>query len=126
MAAYLLAMDCFDDARAHATEALSAAKDVKATVLTAYVLQHFAAIGALQHYPEAHEEKLNRERAAMLLGYVDARLTALQARREYTEQQEYDRIELCLRGGLRQKLDSVMELGGDWAEDEAVKIALGL
>jgi hypothetical protein len=80
----------------------------------------------LQHYPEAHEEKLNRERAAMLLGYVDARLTALQARREYTEQQEYDRIELCLRGGLRQKLDSVMELGGDWAEDEAVKIALGL
>jgi tetratricopeptide (TPR) repeat protein len=126
MAAYLLAMDCFDDARAHATEALSAAKDVKATVLTAYVLQHFAAIGALQHYPEAHEEKLNRERAAMLLGYVDARLTALQARREYTEQQEYDRIELYLRDGLRQKLDSVMELGGDWAEDEAVKIALGL
>ncbi|MGC1333906.1 MAG: tetratricopeptide repeat protein, partial [Candidatus Cybelea sp.] len=126
MAAYLVAMDCFDDARAHATDALSAAKDVKATVLTAYILQHFAAIGAFQHYLDARGEKLNRERAAMLLGYVDSRLTALQAGREYTEQQEYDRIKLSLRDELRQKLDSVMELGADWAEDEAMKIALGL
>jgi hypothetical protein len=62
----------------------------------------------------------------MLLGYVDSRLTALQARRGYTEQQEYDRTKLSLRDGLRQKLDSIMELGADWVEDEAVKIALGL
>jgi predicted ATPase/DNA-binding XRE family transcriptional regulator len=126
MAAYLVAMDCFDDARAHAEDALSAAKEVKATVLTAYVLQHFAAIGALQHDAEGRDEKLTRERAAMLLGYVDSRLIALQARREYTEQQEYDRIKLSLREQLRQRLDSVMELGADWAEDEAIKIALEL
>jgi len=56
---------------------------------------------------------------------VDSRLTALEARREYTEQQEYDRIKLSLRDGLRNKLDTIMELGADWAEDEAVKIALG-
>jgi predicted ATPase len=126
MAAYLVAIDCFDDARAHATDALLAARDVKATVLTACILQHFAAIGALQHYPDAHDEMLNRERAAMLLGYVDSRFSALQARREYTEQQEYDRIQLALRDGLRKQLDSIMQLGADWAEDEAVKIAHGL
>jgi predicted ATPase len=126
MAAYLVAMDCFDDARTHGVNALNAAKDVKATVLTAYILQHFAAIGALDRYAESNYEKANRERAAVLLGYVDFRLTALQVKREYTEQQEYDRIVVSLRGILRQKLDSVMRLGADWTEDEATKVALEL
>ncbi len=126
MAAYLVAMDCFEDARAHAAEALDVAREIKATVLTALILQHFVAVGALFHYPEKRRLKANRERAAMLLGFVEARLTALEVRREYTEQQEYDRITKTLREELAKKLEAVMALGAEWSEDEAVSVALEL
>jgi len=126
MAAYLVAMDCFEDARAHAAEALDVAREIKATVLTALILQHFVAVGALFHYPEKRRLKANRERAAMLLGFVEARLTALEVRREYTEQQEYDRITKTLREDLAKKLEAVMALGAEWSEDEAVSVALEL
>ena len=126
MAAYLVAMDCFEDARAHAAEALDVAREIKATVLTALILQHFVAVGALFHYPEKRRLKANRERAAMLLGFVEARLTALEVRREYTEQQEYDRITKALREDLAKKLEAVMALGAEWSEDEAVSVALEL
>jgi len=126
MAAYLIAMDCFDDARAHAAEALRAAREVKSTVLTAYVLQHYAAIGALQQYGDARREKSNRERAAMLLGFVDARLAALEAGREHTEQQEYDRTAKALCSELGEKIDAILSLGAEWTEDGAVAVALEL
>ena len=35
MAAYLVALDCFEDAKLHASRALVEAREVKATVLTA-------------------------------------------------------------------------------------------
>ncbi len=126
MAAYLVAMDCFDDSLVHATEALAIARDVKATVLTAYVLQHFAAIGALEKYSETRRQTSNRERAAMLLGFVNARLAALQAGREYTEQQEYARILAALREDLGEKLETVMALGAELTEDGAASVALEL
>lgn len=123
MAAYLIAMDCFDDARTHALEALRLARDVNFIVLAVYVLQHFAAVGALQQYGDASRQKLNRERAAMLLGFVNARLRALEAGREYTEQQEYDRIRKALRKELGGRFDAVMALGAEWNEDEAATVA---
>ena len=46
--AYLIALDCFEDARAYATRALSVLREVKQTVLTAYALQHLAAVAALR------------------------------------------------------------------------------
>ncbi len=48
MAAYLIVLNCFDDARAYAAKALSVLGDVKQTVLTAYVLQHLAAVSVLR------------------------------------------------------------------------------
>jgi predicted ATPase/DNA-binding XRE family transcriptional regulator len=126
MTAYLVAMDCFEDARAHAAEALEVAREVKTTVFTALILQHFAAVGALYHYPEKRRLKANRERAAMLLGFVDARITVLEARREFTEQQEYDRVTKALREELGERLEAAMALGAEWTEDEAVSVALEL
>ena len=123
---YLAALNCFDDARSHALHALTAARDVKATVLTAFVLQHLAAVGTLRRYSDKQSADDGRERAAMLLGYVDARLKALDARREYTEQQEYERVIFALRDALAQRLDQVMELGAEWTEDGAVALALEL
>jgi predicted ATPase/DNA-binding XRE family transcriptional regulator len=126
MAAYLVALDCFDDARRHASEALLAARECKATVLTAYVLQHLAAVGTLTSYANKRRAEEGFERAAMLLGFVDARLAELEARREFTEQQEYDRMSVALRGMLGRRLDSVMALGAEWSEEGAVAVALEL
>lgn len=126
IAAYLIALDCFDDARAYAAQALAAVQDVKRTVLTACVLQHIAAIAALANYPDVRRGPAARERAAMLLGFVDARLASLEARREYTESQEYDRVVEALRAALGERLERVMALGAEWTEDGALAVALEL
>jgi tetratricopeptide (TPR) repeat protein len=123
MSAYLIAMDCFEDARVHAGDALTVARLVRSTVLTAYVLQHLAAVGVLEEHADAAQSRTSRERAAMLLGFVDGRLTALEVRREYTEQQEYDRVIGVLRKELGTRLEAVMALGADWSEEEAVSVA---
>jgi len=121
MAAYLISLDRFDDARRQAMRALSAARDVKATVLTAYILQHMAAIGML-------EESANGtlDRATMLLGFVDARLAGLEAGREFTEQQEYERMTASLQAALGKRAAELMALGAEWTEDDAVAVALEL
>ncbi len=62
MSAYLIAMDCFDDARNHAVQALREARGVKATVLTAYVLQHLAAVAALQAPSDRRSAATARQR----------------------------------------------------------------
>lgn len=126
MAAYFIALDCFEDARMYARQALSAMREVKQTVLKACALQHLAAVGALQKYPDNSSAQQGRERAAMLLGFVDARLASLEVQREYTEQQEYDRMISALSATIGARLPEVMALGGEWTEDGAVAVALEL
>lgn len=123
MTAYLVALDCFDDARAYVTQALEAARDVRATVLTAYALQHVAAIVALERSPEVRNAASRREKATMLLGFVDSRLAALGALRDYTERQEYDRVVTALRNALGERFDEIVKLGALWDEDAALAIA---
>jgi tetratricopeptide (TPR) repeat protein len=124
MAAYLVALDCFDDAREYASRALEAAREIHAPVLTAFVLQHVAAAGALQgESGEPHPAK-KLEQAAMLLGFVEARLKSLGVRRDYTERQEYERVVVALRSALREGLDKLMALGAQWSEEAAVAVAL--
>lgn len=127
MAAYLTALNCFDDARTYAKQALNAVCDLKQTVLTAYVLQHASAVAALEASSNAAGASSGElERAAMLLGFVDARLSALEARREHTERQEYERILAALRGAFGARTDQVMALGAEWVEDSAIAVALDL
>lgn len=126
MAAYLIALDCFEDARLYARQALLAMRHVKLTVLSACMLQHLAAVGALQKYPDNHGAQERRERAAMLLGFVDARLASLEVQREYTEQQEYDRMMSSLSVSIGTRLPEVMALGAEWTEEGAVAVALEL
>jgi predicted ATPase/DNA-binding XRE family transcriptional regulator len=125
IAAYLVALDAFEDARAYASQALETARDVSATVLTAYALQHVAAIAALERRSgERVTPKL--EKAAMLIGFVDSRLASLGARRDYTERQEYERVRAALRDALGERLDETIALGALWDEDAAVAIAFEL
>ncbi len=154
MAAYLVALGRYDEARTRAREALNLFRDVRSEVHLAYVLQHLAAVEALRHEDEverahaAHgwgrdcaehsvgesapkaeiqfaSAALERTRAARLVGYVDARLTALEALREYTERHEYDRMLAALRDALgEEQLATLMNEGRAWTEDHAVAEAL--
>ena len=62
----------------------------------------------------------------MLLGFVNARLSSLEARREHTEQREYERVVGALSDAFGERLDELAALGGEWTEDGAVAIALEL
>lgn len=117
-AAYLLALNRYDDARISAREAVTATRDAQYTVGLMYALQHLAAIGALRPAADAH-------RSARLLGYVNARLAEFEALREYTEQREYDEAMPALRATLGpNELSKLTSEGGAWSEDRAVAEAM--
>jgi tetratricopeptide (TPR) repeat protein len=119
MAAYLIALDRYDEARTHARDALALVRDLQVQVLLTLSLQHLAAVAALR--PDQERGHGDRMRAAQLLGYVDARLTALEALREYGGQQGYDKMLVALRNALREdELAKLMDEGRAWTEDQAV------
>ncbi len=125
MAAYLLALGRYEEADEYSSRALMAARYVGGTVLTAYALQHVAAVESLRSYANDPRPQQSHERAAMLLGFVDARLALLEAGREHTERQEYKRMLRALRDDLGdQKLRDLMARGATWSEDQAVAMAI--
>ena len=97
MAAYLIALDRFDQAWERSEEALAIIEQVQARLLGLFVLQHFAAIIVLGSDSEKSAQHLSTQLGARLLGFVEARLGESDLRREYTEQQEYDRVLVALR-----------------------------
>jgi predicted ATPase/class 3 adenylate cyclase len=123
-AAYLVALRRFDEARASAREALAAARDAQWAVGLAWTLQHLAALGTLQQRTDVHRPN-DDVRATRLLGYVDARLEMLEAPREYTERQEYDKIFQVLSDALgADECAKLMAEGSTWSEDQAVAEAM--
>ncbi|HLI94543.1 MAG TPA: adenylate/guanylate cyclase domain-containing protein [Candidatus Baltobacteraceae bacterium] len=124
-AAYLVALNRYGEARVRAREALGLCRDFQYQVLLANAVQHIAAVAALRQNDDEEIARNDRLRAARLLGYVDARLSSLESAREYTEQQEYDKILLALRDTLGN--DRVLELmreGSGWNEEQAVSEAM--
>lgn len=119
MAAYLIALDCFDDAAAYASQALEAARDMRVAVLTAFALQHIAAIAALRSAADGPLRARALEQAAMLLGFVETRLQSLGGHRDYTERQEYERAAAALRTALGERFEELTALGSQWTEDGA-------
>jgi predicted ATPase/DNA-binding SARP family transcriptional activator len=123
-AAYLVALRRYDEARVSAREALSAAHDRQLSAMLVFSLQHLAAISVLRPSPDRQLAE-DRRRAARLLGYVNARLATLEALREYTEQQEYDKMLPALRDVLgADECVKLMAEGSTWSEDQAVAEAM--
>jgi predicted ATPase/DNA-binding XRE family transcriptional regulator len=123
-AAYLVALRRYDEARAAARDAVTAARDTQSPELVACALQHLAAIAVLR---ESADEVITEDhsRAARILGYVDGCLAAVEILREYTEQQEYDAMVPVLRDALgADQLVRLMDEGGSWSEDQAVAEAM--
>jgi hypothetical protein len=119
MAAYLIALERYDEARERAREALTLAARQENAVLVATALQHLAACAALRLGEE--EAQTNKTRAASLIGFVDARLAELENQREFTEQQEYDRAIAALRETFDQsELERLMAKGQVWSKERAI------
>jgi tetratricopeptide (TPR) repeat protein len=126
MAAYCITLSRYDEGRQHAREALTLCRDQQFDVVLVWALQHLAAVEALRP-PEGVLlwDAPDRRRSARLLGYVDARLNALEARREVAETQVYDAMVPALREALgEEQLATLMDEGRKWTEDRAVSKAL--
>ena len=120
VAAYLIALQRYDEACVSACEALAVARDAQHSVGVAFTLQHLAAIAAL-HSEVWSQASDDRSRAARILGFVDARIASLEALREYTEQHEYDAVIPLLRDALGEDaLANLMAEGSAWSEDRAI------
>jgi tetratricopeptide (TPR) repeat protein len=119
MAAYLVSIGRFDQARSCALEALGLSRDLRAEVVGAVIMQHLAAATALR--PDGPSvDATDRARAARLLGYVDARLEAFRAIREFTEAREYEALTGALSAAFgAARFANLMNDGRDWTEDTA-------
>lgn len=125
IAAYLVSLRRYDVARARAREALKIARDVHYEVALVWALQHLAAVAALRPNADAERLREDRRRAARLLAYIDARLSSLEALREYTEEQEYDEVQAALRASLDEdEFAKLADEGRAWSEDQAVDEAM--
>jgi predicted ATPase/transcriptional regulator with XRE-family HTH domain len=124
VAAYLVVLCRYDESRAAAREALAAARDMQWSVGLAFTLQRLAAVAALR--PNSGVSVIeDRRRAAHILGFVDARIVALETVREYPEQQECDKMLLVLRDALGEnELSNLLAEGRNWTEDRAVAEAM--
>jgi non-specific serine/threonine protein kinase len=117
IAAYLIALDRFDEALARAREAFAVPRHVREDIVWLYALQHMAAAvalgaGAVRGAQAAY--------AARILGFVDAALARFGARREVIEQREYDRAAAALRAALGpNEYEGNVAHGAGWTADEA-------
>lgn len=118
VAAYLIALSRYDEARERAREALAMARSLNYAAVMLWAMQRLANISMARS--NAH-----RPRVAQLLGYVDAQVETLQLRREFTEQQEHDDVFDALRDILGQAACAgFMAEGRTWNEERAVTEAL--
>jgi len=120
-AAYCVALGDWDDARTLGREALTRALDARLDVYAAFAIQHLAAVAAGRAEADREREPADRLRAAQLLGFVDARLSGLEGKREFTEQQEYREARATLAS---ERLADAMSEGAMLTEDQAVAEAM--
>jgi len=123
IAAYLVTLARYDEARARAREALALSHRLRFELHETWALQHLAAVAVLG---SPNPERANAlVLGARLMGYVDKRFAALGATREPTDRQECERVRAVLREKLSaDELEAAMARGAEMNEDEAFEAAL--
>ena len=112
MAAYSLALERPNEARAFAREALDAALALRAPDLIALSEQHLASVAALSG---------DFSRAALLLGHVDACYESIGLKRDTSELVTYERLRRDLASGLDDAaLQTRLAAGAAMHDDQAV------
>ena len=121
---YLVALDRYDEAEEFAREILDLARGHALTVVAAWALQRLGAVAALR--PQAEEPtSQSYERAARILGFVDARIAAMGSARGYVGQLEYDRVLKMLHAAMGvDVVANLMSEGESMTEEQAVNEAL--
>jgi predicted ATPase/class 3 adenylate cyclase len=109
-AAYHIALQEFDQARACAHESLEVARGARSWQTAAFAVQHLAAVAL-------HDGDLRT--AARLIGWCDARLKAIDEIRQETEQQEYDPLMSELRCALTPEQFAAFIAEGSMLTDDA-------
>jgi hypothetical protein len=117
LAAYSIAVDRWDEAHAAAIEALGLAQETQRLIWRAWAMQHLAAVAILSA-DLAAPDRLRVGDAARIVGYVDARGAALGVPREFTEQQEYERVCAALRGLLGEAETARLLAEGEALDDD--------
>ena len=112
LAAYSLALDLPADARAYARDGLERAIALRLPDLVALAIQHLASAAAASKA---------FERAARLVGFVDARYDALGLHRDTSEELTYERLQAALSEALPESaVRALSEQGAQMNEDQAV------
>jgi predicted ATPase/class 3 adenylate cyclase len=115
-ASYLLALERIDEAYERARAALEISVRIKRGLISAIAIGHLARIAA------AHGEY---ERAARLMGYVDAVYSGRGIVREHTEAVGYDEAMKALASQLSQeRLAELLAEGAKLSQDAAVAMAM--
>jgi len=126
LAAYSIALGRWEEARSRAREALERLVDTQNVQFFPFTLQHFVALAALSPV-DGGEREARLSDAARLLGFVNARVAELRVPREFTEQQEYDRIlDVLGRDPLTGSRAGMMEAGAAMTASAAIELALSL
>jgi tetratricopeptide (TPR) repeat protein len=120
VSAYMIALSRFADASAFALEALDLARRLHVHMGATVAFQRLAAIAAVRTVNDADARQSLRQTAARLIGFVDARMAATHARRDYTEQQEYEKAIQRLTAALgEERVADLRSEGAQWSEAEA-------
>jgi predicted ATPase/class 3 adenylate cyclase len=121
LTAYYVALDRWDDARERARFVLERPVAARADIDVAFVVQHVAAIAALDPSEARGRATAGCERAAHLLGYVDAWLERMDNERQQSEQREYDRVVAAARAFLGEDgFTALLAEGRAWNERRAL------
>jgi predicted ATPase/DNA-binding XRE family transcriptional regulator len=126
MTAYLVVLNRYDEAETRAHQALEIAREQQHNAAAAWTLQHLAAISILRPQdPDFEPPDVLAERAARVLGFVDARIHDFGSPRQYTERQEYERIIERLQDTLgAARLRDLLTEGTAITQDEAIETVL--
>lgn len=121
IAAYLVALGRLSEAREYAWKGLNLAVERQMEVQLTWALQHLAAVAALRDYDDEERVTSDRRRAAQILGFVDARLAALDTPRKFTEQQERTALLAALCEGIGpDELSTLLAEGATWSDQQAL------
>jgi len=99
ISASLIALGRYNEGEDCARQAVGFAREQQFEVLAAYALQNLAMAAALRAQSDARIAPSEYEKAARILGFVDARLAAGGSPREATDQ-PYDRLLAVLRNAI--------------------------
>jgi tetratricopeptide (TPR) repeat protein len=120
MATYQVASGRYDEARAHANEALELARSLRLGALVTLSLRILVLVAMLKPQVEGKPTSAEYAGAARLFGYLGARLSAVEPER-YGLQHEYDRALTVLRGAIgADALTHLAAAGTTMTEDEAI------